>query len=72
MVLRLQLPFIITQLDICIYMGTTKEEWSRTFRVFRDDEPRDDDLKWLEISKEDVLEHKRRPRTRFSTDLVHV
>ena len=28
-------------------------------RVLRDDEPRDDDLKWLEISKEDVLEMKK-------------
>ena len=31
--------------------------WSRTIRVLR--EPRDDDLKWLEFSKEDVLEFKR-------------
>ena len=42
-------------------MGTTKEEWSRVLRVLRDDEPRDDDLKWLEFSKEDVLEFKRYP-----------
>ena len=40
-------------------MGTTKEEWSRLFRVLRDDEPSNNDLKWLAISKEDVLEHKK-------------
>ena len=40
-------------------LGMTKEEWSRTIRVLRDDEPRDDDLKWLEFSKEDVPEFKK-------------
>ena len=37
----------------------TKEGWSRTIRVLRDDEPRDDDLKWFEISKENVFKTKR-------------
>ena len=36
----------------------TKERWSRSIRVLRDDEPRDDDLKWLEFSKEDVIKFK--------------
>ena len=40
-------------------MGATKDEWSRTIRVLRDDEPRDDDLKWLGWSKEDVFKFKR-------------
>ena len=29
------------------------------FRVLRDDEPSDDDLKWLGMSKEDVFDNKR-------------
>ena len=41
-------------------MGTTKEEWSKTNRILRDDEPHDDDLKWLGMSKEDVFKTKRR------------
>ena len=40
-------------------MGVTKERWSRMIRVLRDDEPRDDDLKWLGWSKEDVSDFKR-------------
>ena len=40
-------------------LGTTKEEWRRTLRVLRDDEPRDDDLKWLEFSKEEFFKFKR-------------
>ena len=45
--------------EILKELGTTKVEWSRTLRVLRDDEPRDDDLKWLEFSKEDVSDFKR-------------
>ena len=45
--------------EILRELGTTKEEWSRTIRVLRDDEPRDDDLKWLGWSKEDVSDFKR-------------
>ena len=37
----------------------TKERWSRMIRVLRDDEPRDDDLKWLGMSKEDVSDFKK-------------
>ena len=46
--------------EILEELGATKEQWSRMFRVLQDDEPSADDLKWLEISKEDVLEFKRR------------
>ena len=39
-------------------MGITKEEWSKLHRVLRDDEPHDDDLKWLRLSKEDAFTFK--------------
>ena len=42
--------------DIVEKMDATKEEWSKTSRIFRDDEPHDDDLKWLGMSKEDLFE----------------
>ena len=45
--------------EILKEVGTTKERWSRMIRVLRDDEPRDDDLKWLGWSKEDVIEFKK-------------
>ena len=41
-------------------MGTTKEEWSKTNRILRDDEPYDDDLKSLGMSNEDFFKAKRR------------
>ena len=41
-------------------VGATKEYWSKTNRILGDDEPHDDDLKWLGVSKEDVFETKRR------------
>ena len=40
-------------------LALTKEQWSRMLRVLRDDEPSNDDLKWLEFSKEDVPEFKK-------------
>ena len=46
--------------DILEKMGTTKEEWIKTSRIFGDDELHDDDLKWLGMSKEDLFEAKRR------------
>ncbi len=36
-------------------MGMTKEEWSKMMRVLRPDEPNNDSLKGLGMSKEDVL-----------------
>ena len=41
-------------------MNKTKEEWSMMSRLFRDDDPKDDVLKWLGMpSKEDVSKLKR-------------
>ena len=46
--------------DILEKMNTTKEEWSMTSRLFRDDDPQDDVLKWFgNPSKEDVSNLKR-------------
>ena len=46
--------------DILEKMNTTKEEWSMTSRLFRDDDPQDDVLKWFGMpSKEDVFKLKR-------------
>ena len=46
--------------DILEKMNTTKEEWSMTSRLFRDDDPQDDALKWFGMpSKEDVSNLKR-------------
>ena len=46
--------------DILEKMNTTKEEWSMISRLFRDDDPQDDVLKWFGMpSKEDVFKLKR-------------
>ena len=46
--------------DILEKMNTTKEEWSMISRLFRDDDPQDDVLKWFGMpSKEDVSNLKR-------------
>ena len=46
--------------DILEKMNTTKEEWSMASRLFRDDDPQDDVLKWFgNPSKEDVSNLKR-------------
>ena len=45
--------------EILKELGATKEEWSRIFRVLRNDEPSADDLKWLGMSKEEAFDTKR-------------
>ena len=40
--------------------GCNQEYWSKSNRILGDDEPHDDDLKWLGVSKEKVLATKRR------------
>ena len=46
--------------DILEKVGATKEYWSKTNRILGDDEPHDDDLKWLGMSKENFFWAKRR------------
>ena len=46
--------------DILEKVGATNEYWSKTNRILGDDEPHDDDLKWLGVSREDVFKTKRR------------
>ena len=50
----------VSEEDILEKMGTTKEEWSKSIRILGEDEPHDEDLKWLGISKENLFEAKRR------------
>ena len=46
--------------DILEKVGATKEVWSKSNRILGDDEPHDEDLCWLGISKEYLFETKRR------------